>query len=312
MDGVVRYDMSEILDLMDTNRCRHSSLREYYVDNLNRNKDISTKTTDIMGKIIKLRCENVDPNDEVLMRSIKEYMNKLSIDTKNSIIEKIVNINYKTTHHYEFLVNEVIVKSMNDIVAYKGLEADGLIATDLYVMVIEQFYGTSIDGVPFEYVLIKKIKHYFDEYTTVIDGRSNMNRNNTHRVNNYKGLMNLIGTLFVHDEEKYELLKKIITKVRDVITDYNLTQEECDNYYDGYDRILTHFIKRFNIDEEFIDEETVSAFKSFYPFIVDMNNHIVELSTSNMKSKKNTIRKMSLNRLTKKVQYIDTFAMKYD
>jgi hypothetical protein len=62
---------------------------------------------------------------------------------------------------------------------------------------------------------------------------------------------------------------------------------------------------------EFIDEETISAFKNLYPFIVDMNNHIVELSTSNMKSKKNTIRKMSLNRLTKKIQYIDTFAMKY-
>lgn len=300
-----------------TNCVRFRNLEGYYVDKYNRNVNISERIINAMSEIINMRSEDIDPNDESLMRSIKEYMNKLSIETMDDIISKIVNENFKTQKHYEFLVNEIILKAMNDVIAFNGIETDGMIPTDLYIKVIEQFYGTSIDGVTFESVLIKKIKEYFNKFimigqTSAGNNKSNMNKNNAHHVNNYKGLMNLIGTLFMYDETNYPLLFKVIDIIHKIIVDTGLKYDECDNFYDGYDRILSHFMKRFNINEEFIDDEIRSAFASMHEHITKTNESIITISEQNMKSRRNTVRKMTLNRLKKKVEFIKTFETKYN
>lgn len=302
---VIRHTVEDIMECFDDNKCRDKGLEDYYIDGKDRNARIGQNLLKEMSNIIQSRTENIDPNDSSLMAFIREYLNKVCTSNLTDIMGKLMALNYSTPKHFELLSQELIVKAMNDAMAYKGLESRDTTTSEICVQIAQTFFRFCLqdDDVTFGRILCNMCNHYFKTFMEVTTDKLGnktafMNKFNPQRVNNYKGLANFIGLMYVAKLFPYGIIMSCITKIKKMITDTDLSQEECDYYYTGYDRLMNHLISKFDIDES-PEVTIVNEFFSIIGSIKALNDSILNESLQNSKAENrtnriNSVRKYSI------------------
>lgn len=288
---VIRHDIKDILGALDCNKFRDPSLRDYYLDDFDKNAPIDKMLLNEMTSIVQSITSNIDPNDSNMVTFIREYLNKLCATNVSETKEKLLLLNYSAINHFELLANELILKCMNDVMAYKGLESSEPTMTELCVQIIQTFYPFCIQGdkTTFGQVLSSKCYKYFTDFLNITDKTAYMNKFNTQRVNNYKGLVNLIGHLYVAELFSDAIIVKCVASIKKQIVESDLSQEECDNYHSGYNLLIQRVLEDSR-------DSTIELLKT----IQLANKEILDTAQSNLdldidKSElKNCIRKYSM------------------
>jgi hypothetical protein len=307
---VIRHTVDDLMGCYEENMFRTPELRDYYVDEKDRNTPIGQNLLDEMRNIIKSRTENIDPNDSSLMTYIREYLNRVCAANVDEIINKLKVLNYSTRKHFDLLANELVIKSLNDAMAYRGLESKDLTTSEICVKIAHHFYPFYLedDEVSFGSVLGQLCSKYFKSFTQVSQENNGtitayMNKFNQQRINNYKGLTNMIGLLYISDLFPAKIILSCLTTIKKLVIQSNLSQEECDNYYSGYDRLITHLISRFEVKNPHTAELHPHLVEEFFQItdpISEINNEILSTSLENASAenrsdRNNSIRKYSIN-----------------
>jgi hypothetical protein len=306
---VIRHAVDDIMGCYDENMFRTSDLSKYYVDEKDRNMPINQNLLDEMRNIVKSRTENIDPNDSSLMVYIREYLNRVCATNVDKIINDLKVLNYSSRKHFELLANELIVKAINDAMGYKGMESKDLTTSEICVKIAHHFYPFYLqdDNVSFGSVLGQHCSKYFKGFTEVSTESgvktAYMNKFNQQRINNYRGLTNLIGLLYVADLFPPKIIMSCLQMIKRLVIQSDLSQEECDNYYAGYNRLVTHLISRFEVEDPETAELLPHIVEEFYQIIdqIDaINNEILSISLKNASSdnradRTNSIRKYSIS-----------------
>lgn len=306
---VIRHTVEDIMGCYEDNMFRTSELAKYFVDEKDRNMPINQDLLDEMRNIVKSRTENIDPNDSSLMSYIREYLNRVCASNVDKIINDLKVLNYSTRKHFELLANELIVKSINDAMGYKGMESKDLTTSEICVKIAHEFYPFFLqdDNVSFGSVLGQHCSKYFKSFTEVsTEGgvrTAYMNKFNQQRINNFKGLTNLIGLLYVSDLFPAKIIMSCLQMIKRLVIQSDLSQEECDNYYAGYNRLITHLISRFEVDDPQTTEVLPHMIEEFFTVIDkvnQLNDEILSMSlknsnTDNRADRLNSIRKYSIS-----------------
>ena len=323
---VIRHAVDDIMGCYDENMFRNPDLTKYFVDEKDRNMPINQNLLDEIRNIVKSRTENIDPNDSSLMVYIREYLNRVCASNVDKIINDLKVLNYSTRKHFELLANELIVKAINDAMGYKGMESKDLTTSEICVKIAHHFYPFYLqdDNVSFGSVLGQYCSKYFKGFTevTVESGTKTgfMNKFNQQRINNYRGLTNLIGLLYVADLFPPKIIMSCLQMIKRLVIQSDLTQEECDNYYAGYTRLITHLISRFEVEDAETVELLPHLVEEFFTVIdqVDgINNEILSASLKNASSdnrsdRNNSIRKYSISFHKLHMKKLTELREKYD
>lgn len=300
-DVVIRHTVTDIIDCFDENKSREKSLEKYYIDGKDRNARIGQNLLKEMENIIRSRTENIDPNDSSLMAFIREYLNKVCASNVSDIIGKLMALNYSTQKHFELLAQELIMKAMNDVMAHKGMESRDRTTSEICVEISQTFFRFCLqdDDVSFGRVLCNMCNHYFKSFMDVTLDKADkktafMNQFNPQRVNNYKGLANFIGLMYVAKLFPHAIIMTCLTKIKKMIVETDLSQEECDYYYTGYNRLMSHVLAKFDINEP--DEVLVQEFFAIVKRLETLNGSILNESLKNAKAESRTERKNSVRK----------------
>ena len=305
---VIRHTIDDIMGCLEDNMFRMPEFSKYFVDEKNRNVAINQNLLDEMRNIIKSRTDNIDPNDSSLMSYIREYLNRVCATNIESIISDLKRLNYSTRKHFDLLANELITKAINDAMGYKGMESKDLTTSEICVKIAHNFYPFYLedDEVSFGQVLGQHCSKHFKSFTEVsLDNNiktAYMNKYNQQRINNYKGLTNLVGLLYIADLFPSKIVLSCLQVIKKLVIQSDLSQEECDNYYAGYNRLITHIISKFEVgDPKTVDiaSHLITEFFDIYNQIDQINQEIMTVSTANSSAdsrteRNNSIRKYSI------------------
>jgi hypothetical protein len=323
---VIRHAVDDVMGCYEDNMFRTSDLTKYFVDEKDRNMPINQNLLEEMQNIIKSRTDNIDPNDSSLMSYIREYLNRVCASNVDKIINDLQVLNYSTRKHFELLANELIIKSINDAMGYKGMESKDMTTSEICVKIAHHFHRFYIqdDDVMFGSVLGQHCSKYFKGFTEVSteDGSkiAYMNKNNQQRINNYKGLTNLIGLLYIADLFTAKIIMSCLQVIKRLVIQSDLSQEECDNYYAGYNRLITHIISRFNVDDPETAEVLPHLVDEFFTVIdqIDqinqdiLNVSLKNASADNRSDRLNSIRKYSISFHRLNMKKISDLREKYE
>jgi predicted component of type VI protein secretion system len=271
----IKYNVDEIFACREANTvmpkeleqfCNH--IRKVHVSAL---KDLSKP----MDDITKSHSHGINPDDITLKSSIRENLNKINNTNFSVILTELEKLIYTCENHFVLLADELIIKCMNDVMACKGIESSRnghMTPSELYVNIIQKFSLLCIqDGaklVKFKTVLTKECHEYFEKMT---DKRERMDQNNPHRVSNYKGFMNMMGLLYTNGVFPAEIVRVCLNKIIKLILDSNLSQDDCDNYYSGYERLVSRILAHF---EKSLYTASVKDFNDIKGFLEEFNNRI--------------------------------------
>jgi hypothetical protein len=220
----------------------------------------------IMSDITHSLSSGINPNDTMIMSSLRGELNKINSSNYQDILTVLKKINYTGEVHFSMLANELIMKSMNDILAVRGMDSNRnqMTPSEMYAKIALEFFNFFIeDGknekVRFKIVFLNLCKSYFNDF---VDPRLRMDQNNQHRVNNYKGLMNMIGLLYSIKCFNKEIVIKCMESITRVIIKEELSIDENDNYYSGYGRLINQILSRFEKSfEKSFDDNEIDEFK---------------------------------------------------
>jgi len=318
---VIRHAIDDIMGCYESNMYRTPDLAKYYVDEKDRNMPINQNLRDEMRNIIKSRTDNIDPNDSSLMSYIREYLNRVCATNVDKIINDLKVLNYSSRKHFELLADELILKAINDVMGYKGMESNDLNTSEICVKIARDFYPFYLqdDEVSFGSVLAQQCSKCFKGFTEVLNPNNTSNATNTstvnntstaymnkfnpQRINNYKGLTNFIGLLYVAELFHPKIIMSCLQMIKRLVVQSNLSQEECDNYYAGYNRLITHIISRFEVADPNTVELLPHMVEEFFTIIDQIdtfNKEILALSLQNSNTdsrddRNNSIRKYSIS-----------------
>lgn len=283
---ILTYTMAEIFGCRADNMVLPKELEQYCQDKYKRNQSqYEQQLINAMVDIAKSLNTGVNPNDMAIMNIIRGTLNKLTQNNYPEILAQLKLVKYNSQQHFLMLANELIVKAMNDIIAIKGLETNKnqMTPSEIYVNILLEFSNYFIEGEKdtknekkeihkFKNIVAILCQKYFKDFT---DSKLKMDQNNQHRVNNYKGYMNLLGLLFAKKCFKQEIIFKCLTKVCSIIVDGGLVSEECDNYFTGFERLSSQVLGKFEkmIDRP-IDEADIKEFTKLHELLYDCNTRI--------------------------------------
>jgi len=312
MNISIKYTIEEIFECRETNNVLPKEL-EIYCNNYNNkysnNMSVLNDLINQMSEITKSHSIGINPNDISLVNIIRENLNKLDNKNYNDILSEIKGLNYSHEGHFISLASEIIMKSMNDVMAYKGFDTskDGLkTPSELYIGIaidLSQFFIESDDKkIKFKNVFSNQCKNYFTDLT---NKTKRMDKHNTHRVNNYKGFMNMIGLVYINGLFPKEIIEKCFEKVINLILSCGLPQEDTDNYYTGYEKLLNKILLHFekNSDMKNPSFSIIEEFKNIIELINRSNNRILtnidsELNDTNNETKNNENKNININTTT--------------
>jgi hypothetical protein len=282
----IKYNISEIFACRDQNSVMPREL-EKYCNSTKKNhisalKDLSKS----MDDIIKSHSYGINPDDITLKSSIRDNLNKINNSNFVDVLPELEQLVYTCENHFVLLVDELIIKCMSDVMACKGIEpskSGHLTPSELYVNIIQKFSLLCIqDGqklVKFKTVLTRECCEYFEKMT---DKCEKMDENNPRRVSNYKGFMNMMGLLYIKGVFPVEIIKVCLQKIVKLILDSGLSQDECDNYYSGYERLVNRILTHF---EKSVHSSLIMEFNEVKKFLEDFNNRISKACPSDEKQK---------------------------
>ena len=266
-----------------------------------------------MEEIIKSHFEGINPNDISLMNIIRDNMNKIKESNFDTIIEVLKTLYYTSVDNFKFLADELITRSMNDSMASKGFNTNEgeLTPSDIYMKVALEFKDLCIkdekDEKPTRFlnIYVKSCSTYFDNFTDIT---MKLDKFNPHRVSIFKGFMNMIGLMYKYNIFPYQIIIKCLEKLVNIITDTEngLVQEERDNYYTGYVRIVDKVLQK--MDNEIINEK---EFSELYEFMDEKNELITSLS-SNKKKADDIIKRFSILTHNDNIERLEKINEKYN
>jgi hypothetical protein len=272
---LIKYNIAEIFSCMEENILLPPELEEYCSHKFKRDRTILTDLKRPMDEITRSYFQGNNPNDIALKNVIRDNLNKINNNNYATILGELKTLNYSSGNHFMLLISELILKSMNDILASKGIDnKDNKTPSEIYMSVASEFVGFCIKNdkndtsIHFKNILTKECQRYFKDFT---NKNTSMDRNNPHRVSNYKGFMNMIGILYTLKIFPKDIIKKCFDKLSKLILESDLSQDECDNYYNGYERLLNRVLHYFDNN---VNSNTVEEFKIVKSYIDIFNNKI--------------------------------------
>lgn len=292
---LIKYDIQEIFECRQDNCLLPRELEQYCSGLFKNNKSVLNDLIKSMDDITKSHSQGVNPNDISLRNIMRDNLNKINVNNHKEILENLKSLNYTCENHFALLASELIIKSMNDVMAWKGLESNKnqLTPSEIYMHIALEFSSFFIkqgnDIIKFRRVLTHVCQKYFKEFT---DKTYSMDQNNKHRVNNYKGFINMLGLLYCNNVFPNDIIIKCFDRIIKLILGSELSQEECDNYYSGYERLMNKVLSKFEVKE--ITESLNNEFKNIRDYISEINKKILLACDSKDDHKTKPIRMYSI------------------
>jgi hypothetical protein len=238
------------------------------------NRTILEKLKKTMIDITTSYLKGIDPNDIAFKNTIRILLNKINKNNYNIILEELKALNYNTSNHYMLLVSELLLKSMNS-------------PPDIYMNIVREFDGFCIKenntDIYFRHILKRECQIYFKNF---MNKNISMDRNNPHRVSNYNGFMSVIGILYGINIFPKEIIQTCFNKISLLVFDSKLSQDETDNYYNGYEKMLNRILNYF---ESNITTGTIDEFNIIKSYIDNFNTKI-DMTCTNVNIKQRPIR----------------------
>jgi len=240
-----------------------------------------------MDDITKSHSHGVNPNDITLMNMIRDNLNKVNHSNYDIILRELKALNYTCGNHFAMLASELIIKSMNDVLACKGMDnakREQKTTSEIFMSIAHEFSNYKIEQgetiIKFKNVLIKECQRHFDALT---DKKERMDQNNPHRVSNYRGFMNMIGLMYSYGLFNKAIIKTCFSRIVRLITEGGLPSDDCNNYYSGYERLMTRILKHF--EKTPIQKHMIDEFKSIKDILKQMNDDISKICEDEKKNK---------------------------
>lgn len=290
---LIRYNIDEIFACKEDNCLLVKDLEMYCSNKYKNIKTIIDELIKPMDDVTKSRLRGINPNDIALKNTIRDYLNKLNQNNYDKILKDLKNLNYTCENHFRLLITELIIKSMNDVMACKGADTNKNLKTlsEIYMNVAHEFsqYFIKHDDkiIKFKVLLTTECEKYFKTFTNESDS---MDQNNPHRVSNYKGFMNMIGLMYTYNMLPSNIICGCFDKIANLVLNKNINQEERDNYYSGYDRLMNKLLTFFeNCPNK---KQVYDKFKKIKDHVRKKNSDI--LNECNNNSEEKPIRKFSI------------------
>lgn len=257
----IKYTIEQLFACKDANCLMPKELEQYCNNRYKSNMLILNELIKPMDDITKSHSHGVNPNDITLMNMIRDNLNKVNHANYDVILKELSSLHYSSANHYAMLASELIVKSMNDVLACKGMDnskREQKTTSEIYMSIASEFSGYYIKQgettIKFKNVLTKECQKHFDILT---DKNERMDQNNPHRVSNYRGFMNMIGLMYTYGLFTKDIVKACFNRIVRLITESGLPHDDCDNYYSGYERLMNRVLKHFEktpIQKHMVDE----------------------------------------------------------
>lgn len=280
---LIKYNIDQIFECQEPNCLMIKDLEQYCVNNRKNHKAILMELMKPMDDITKSHSHGINPNDISLKNMIRECLNKINPNNYKTVLDDLKSINYACENHFTLLADELIIKSMNDVLACKGIDmpsSNQKTPSEIYMSIAVEFSNFFIEQnkqpIKFRSVLTKECSIYFEK---LIDTKERMDQNNPHRVSNYKGFMNMLGLMYSYNLFPCEIVKNCLTSVTQLIIDSDLPHDDCDNYYSGFARLLNRILCHF--EKEVVHNNKVQDFFAIENFIKDTNTKISKACETN-------------------------------
>lgn len=286
----IKYSIDEIFACRDENCLMPRELEEYCNNRYKSPMLILAELVKPMDDITKSHSHGINPNDISLKNTIRDNLNKINHSNYKIILEELKSLNYTCENHFAMLASELIIKSMNDVLACRGVEAskkDQKTGSEIYTGIAAEFTNYFIKQgtatIKFKTVLIRECQLYFDKLT---DKKERMDQNNPHRVSNYKGFMNMIGLMYTNGLFPRDIIKVCSNKIITLILSSGLPQDDCDNYYSGYERLMNRVLCHF--EKTPVQPHMIPEFLAIKDIIKEMNDKISKACEDDKKPKTGT------------------------
>jgi hypothetical protein len=273
---LIKYSIDQIFDCREANCLMIRDLEQYCSNKKKNHKTILTELMKPMDDITKSHSHGINPNDISLKNMIRESLNKINPNNYKNVLDDLKSINYTCENHFALLADELIIKSMNDVLACKGIDmqtSNQKTPSEIYMSIAVEFSNFFIEHnkqpIKFRSVLTRECSVYFDK---LIDIKERMDQNNPHRVSNYKGFMNMLGLMYAYNLFPCEIVKQCLFSVTQLILDSNLPHDDCDNYYSGLARLMNRILCHF--EKEVVQNNKIDDFFAIKNIINDINDRI--------------------------------------
>jgi hypothetical protein len=292
--ATISRNIEDIIDCKDDNAVINKSYERFCVDKKHHtNSILLNQLIGPMSEIVNSHLKGINPNDITLMNVIRDNMNKINSTNFDSILESLKTLYYTSEDNFKFLANELISRSMNDNMATRGLipEDGTLTPSEIYMKVALEFKDLGIidentqQQYDFLIIFVRLCNEYFNEFTNL---ELDLDMNNHYRVNNFKGFMNMVGILYSYGIFPSKMIVKLLNQLFEIITgDNELSQEQRDNYYTGFARIIERVLLKFERSSS--TDKLIDEFDDFNKYLKDKNDELIQINNEN-----NIIKRFSL------------------
>jgi len=284
---LIKYNIDQIFACREANNVMPTELKEY-CNHLGKGQiSILPDLVKPMDDVTKSHSHGINPNDIILRNVIRENLNKLNNRNYQDVLKDIKALNYANERHFTLLAIELIIKSMSDVMGSKGLDAskpEQKTPSELYINValeMSQFFIEK-DGkvIKFRTVLSQNCQHYFNDLT---NKEESMDHNNPRRLSNYKGFMNMVGLMYSHGLFPVDIVILSFKRIINLILKSNLPQEDCDNYYAGFERLMNRVLSHF--EKTPVTITMIDSFETVKEKLKELNDEITKACEGKVKEK---------------------------
>jgi len=205
-----------------------------------------------VGLVIDTFTNGKNPNDIIFKNSIIENLNKINQRNYNIIIDSLKNLSFSKYEHFSTFSLDLLLRAMTDATIVKGVEMpEGQKSlSELYADIIVEFSHLMIKENDKEIKFINVfMDHCQKNFTDFVDPTKILDSNNQYRVDNYKGFMNFLGILFEKHIISHKIIYSCLTRIKELMSTKQWSewgQNECENMYEGYRRVLYHVYNMYN------------------------------------------------------------------
>lgn len=304
---LVRYDIKEFMGYKDANDILPVELEKYCLTNNNNILTIREEFKADIDNIVTSTLNGIDPNDILLKTTIRDILNKVSLNNYEESLNKLKKIKYTNQNHFGILAQDIIDRSMNDPVACKGFNpsVNDAFISDINANIAKEFCqfcieedsnDESTDKIRFKNTLTGLCQKQYVEF---MDESKKLDANNRHRVDNYKGFMNFIGLLYNRNILSSKIIIVCLLGIKKLIFESDWSESECENLFSGYDRLVTQLIfnlkqtKTKDSEAKAKDTEMLSAMIKITEAIGSENEIKVKLRRIPMLTHENLLKQLS-------------------
>jgi hypothetical protein len=227
-----------------------------------------------VGNVIDTFTSGKNPNDIIFKNSIIEYLNKINQNNYSTIIDNLKKLSFTKYEHFDTFSQDILQRAMSDMVAIKGIDVPvgQKSMLEIYADIVVEFSQLNIEDnkniIKFIRIFMDLCQKYFNDFTDLIKP---LDSNNQYRVDNYKGYMSFLSVLFEKNLITQKIIYTCLNKIKTIMESVQwekLGQNECENTYEGYRRIL------YKIYQIYSKKKLNESDKSFLKAILEIHNTV--------------------------------------